>query len=59
VPHRLYYWIYRGYSASLTAAVPVPSMPRELRARLIDAYAADIQALQALTGRDLSRWLAI
>jgi len=59
VPQRLYYWLYRGYSASLTAAVPVPSMPTELRGRLIDAYAADIRALQALTGRDLSRWLVV
>jgi len=58
IPERMYRLIYRGYSASVTAAVPVPPMPRELRERLRDAYAADIQALQSLTGRDLSRWLS-
>lgn len=59
VPRRLYYWIYRGYSSSLSAAAPVPRMSPELRALLIHAYTADIRALEDLTGRDLSRWLAV
>jgi hypothetical protein len=57
IPERLYYLIYRGYSASVAETLPVPPMPRDILERLRDAYAADIQALQTLTGRDLSHWL--
>lgn len=57
LPRRLYYFAYRHYSTSLSAASRPPAMPADLRGRLQRAYAADIHELEALTGRDLSSWL--
>jgi hypothetical protein len=34
-----------------------PPMPQEARAELIEAYREDVERLQELIGRDLSRWL--
>jgi len=57
VPQALYHRMYRSYSASAAARHRVPPMPAEIRARLIDAYAEDLRALEQLSGRDLSQWL--
>jgi hypothetical protein len=57
IPEQLYHLVYRGYSAAATGAAALPPMSPEMRERLRDVYAADIAALQVLTGRDLSPWL--
>ena len=59
IPRRLYYFLYRGYSAAVTGIPGAATIRRETREQMRDAYAADIAALQSLTGRDLSNWLKV
>jgi hypothetical protein len=41
----------------LARPVAYPRLDRELRLRLRDYYAPDVEAVGALLGRDLSNWL--
>lgn len=49
--------IFRAVHSSLAAEIRYSPLPDDVRRRLIDYYAADVETLGRLTGRDLSRWL--
>jgi hypothetical protein len=58
LPVRLYYLLQRGFSRSFTRLGDHPGMSTDMRRQLSGVYADDIQALQELTGRNLSHWLS-
>lgn len=49
--------LFRSMHSALAAEIQYSPMPVEIRDRLIDYYAADVEALGRLIGRDLSGWL--
>jgi hypothetical protein len=49
--------IFRALRASLVSEVHYTPLPDDIRSRLVDYYAADVEALGRLIGCDLSGWL--
>jgi hypothetical protein len=49
--------IFRAVHSSLAGEIHYSPLPDEVRRRLVDYYAADVEALGRLIGRDLSGWL--
>ena len=48
---------FRRMHAALASEIRYTPFPEDLRQRLTDYYAADVESLGALIGRDLSGWL--
>lgn len=57
-PLRSHRW-FRTAHAALARPPRYPPLTRDLRLRLRDFYAADVERLQVLVGRDVGRWLVV
>lgn len=56
-PLRRHDW-FKGLHRRLARKVDYPALTTDLRRRLRDYYAADVEALQTVLGRNLDHWLA-
>lgn len=59
LPGTLYFFLHNVQQSIQSKLLPTPKLGAEGRILLRDLFVEDIERLQALTGRDLSKWLEV